>query len=65
MSKSKAISIHLLILLMLTMGVSSCQADNSVSKTLYNTLQVKHDFIIVRYSPMSRPNNHEIKIELG
>nr|WP_309576068.1 hypothetical protein [Moraxella osloensis] len=46
MSKSKAISIHLLILLMLTMGVSSCQADNSVSKTLYNTLQVKHDFII-------------------
>ena len=46
MSRSKAISIHLLILLMLTMGVSSCQADNSVSKTLYNTFQVKHDFII-------------------
>ena len=25
----------------------------------------KNYFYIIRYSPMSRPNNHKIKIELG
>ena len=41
-------------------------ANESQKKSLIDKIaRLEKDLISLRYSPMSRPNNHKIKIELG